>query len=277
MAIERRTPSLLWVLIILLTGICGLLYVQQRALDKRVMLLQEQSVRLSTAILNSQNNNADNKTVKAIDQRLDYTEKKIAKLDTIFGPGGIDAVKAPVRPDPVDFDTVYDIPVAHSPVIGDREAPVTIVMFVDFECPFCARYYTPLPELVQKLPGRVNYVIKNFPLTFQKQAVPAAKAALAAAEQGKYPQMVQALFDNRKGLSEQKYVDLAGEIGLDVERFKSDLRENDAKYDGYIQNDIRLGKKLDVRGTPSFYINGRVARSRDFQGFVEEIENITAQ
>ena len=100
---------------------------------------------------------------------------------------GLDKFKAnaPQMPPPEDLSKVYDIPINHSSVRGDKNAPVTIVEFVDFQCPFCARFHSPILEVLKAYPKDVKYILKNFPLSFHDQARPAAKAAFAAGEQGK--------------------------------------------------------------------------------------------
>src|SRR3989338_2850142 len=84
-----------------------------------------------------------------------------------------------------DYSKAYEIPVAHSPVRGVKNAPITIVEFADFQCPFCSRFHTPILEVLKAYPDKVNYMLKNFPLPFHPEARPAAKAAFAAGEQGK--------------------------------------------------------------------------------------------
>ncbi len=222
-----------------------------------------------TRILETQSNQ-NSAVSKDLEQRLAKIEADLKRIDGIFKAG----FSVPLGEDQEDYSQVYDIPVAHTPVVGNKEAPVTIVEFVDFECPFCARYYSALPDLVKQFPDKVNYMIKNFPLTFQGQAVPAAKAAFAAGEQGKYAEMVQALFDHRKELAAEKYLQLAKELGLDVEKFKQDLTDKDKIYDEYIKADLLLGTKLGVKGTPTFFMNGKRTAARDLPSFMREIETL---
>ena len=120
----------------------------------------------------------------------------------------------------------------------------------------------------------MNYVLKNFPLSFHPHARQAAKAALAAGEQGKYYEMTDLLMENFRDLGESKYVELAGQLGLDVEKFKQDLVNNDEKYEAVIQADMELAQKVAVRGTPTFYVNGKKTRARDFNSFKREIDEI---
>ncbi len=202
-------------------------------------------------------------------------ENRITKLEAQIKAGNAGGTKpsAPTRP-PEDFSTVYEIPVDHSPVMGNKNAPVTLVEFIDFQCPYCARFHSPLIEAAKAFPGKVNYIIKNFPLSFHPEARNAAKAAFAAGEQGKYAEMVDIILQNNKQLGKDTYVDLAGRIGLNVDKFKKDLIEKDAQFNAYIQKDIDLGNKVHVRGTPTMFINGRKTRARDLNSFKKEIEAI---
>jgi len=148
------------------------------------------------------------------------------------------------------------------------------VEFVDFQCPFCARFHPPLNEVLKAYPKQVNYVVKNFPLAFHPQARPAAKVAFAAGEQGKYWEMVDALLENGSSLSEAKYNELAESLGLNVKKFMADYKNKDEQWEDYIQKDIALASQVNVRGTPTFYLNGKKTNARDVNGFKREIDQI---
>lgn len=187
---------------------------------------------------------------------------------------GGNAAGARKAPPPEDPTKIYTIPLAHSPVKGDKNASITIVEFVDFQCPFCARFHPPVLEALKVYPKDVNYVLKNFPLSFHAQAKPAAKAAFAAGEQGKYWEMADALLENGKSLNEETFKRLAGEVGLDVTKFMDDYANEDEKWEEYINKDMALAQQVGVRGTPTFYINGRKTNARDFSSFKKEIDQI---
>lgn len=159
------------------------------------------------------------------------------------------------------------IEIGGSPISGSVDAPNTIVVFVDMTCSFCARYYSVLPQLVAKHPSKVRYVVKQFPLTVTDEAWPAAKVALAAAEQGKYAEMLALLFTNRRVLGGKTYQDLAGQIDLNTDQFTRDLLEKKEKFESQIRADIKLGKSLGVDGTPTFYLNGQLTDARDVEQF----------
>ena len=184
---------------------------------------------------------------------------------------------APQQPPSEDYGKVYNMEVSHSPVYGKKDAPVTIVEFVDFQCPFCARFHPPMIAAVQAYPDKVNYMIKNFPLSFHPQARPAAKAAFAAGEQGKYFEMVDAILTDNRSLGEDKFKELAKKIGLNVDKFMKDYKDKDAQWEDYIGKDLQLGEKSDVGGTPTFFINGKKTMARDTEGYKKEIDALLAK
>jgi RNA polymerase sigma factor (sigma-70 family) len=144
--------------------------------------------------------------------------------------------------------------VGNAPTKGDPKAPVTIVAFSEFQCPFCARTQPVLKELLALYPKQVRLVFKNLPLPFHEHAKLAAEAALAAQEQGKFWEMHDRLFANQKALA---YPDLevhAQAIGLDLARFRKALDEK--RFLPAVEEDMRLAKEADINGAPSFYING---------------------
>ncbi|HAH19976.1 MAG: hypothetical protein A2Y00_08980 [Omnitrophica WOR_2 bacterium GWF2_43_52] len=178
----------------------------------------------------------------------------------------------PQRPPPEDYAKVYPIDIAHSPILGQKDAPITIVEFVDFQCPFCARFHPLILEAVKLYPDKVKAVLKNFPLPFHQQAKSAAAAAFAAGEQGKYWEMANELLKNHTDLSEKRFKELAKGLGLNVAKFLKDYSEKKAIWSDYIEKDMKLGGKVEVRGTPTIYINGCKTRARDLESFKKAIE-----
>lgn len=216
----------------------------------------------------------------SLDAKLSALERKMDILATGIGNLRMAAQQpAQQRPTPPqeDYDKVYQIDVGKSPVRGKTAAPVTIVEFVDFQCPFCSRFHIVLDEVIKANPDKVNYVLKQFPLPFHPQAKPAGKAALAAGEQGKYWEMVDIMFQNQRELNPTKYEEWAKTIGLNVKKFKKDLADKDAEYEKIIEQDTQLGRDSDVRGTPTFFINGRKTRARDLGSYQQEINTILSQ
>jgi len=117
--------------------------------------------------------------------------------------------------------------------------------------------------LLEKYPLQVKLVFKNYPLRKHTFAKKAAVAAFAARRQGKFWEYHDLLFENGDSLSDEKFRDIARELGLDLERFEKDL--NDLKIVARINQDIRLGAHMGVRGTPTVFINGNVARARTLE------------
>lgn len=171
-----------------------------------------------------------------------------------------------------DFDRVYDIPVGDSYVNGNPDAPVTIVEFSDFQCPYCAVFHPVLQEVIKAFPKDVKVVLKNYPLPFHQHARPAAKAALAAGLQGKYYPMVALLMESSKDLADAKYKELAVKAGLKVDQFLKDLKDQDAVFEKKIAADMEEVKKADVRGTPTYFLNGKKVQVRDLSGWKSAIE-----
>lgn len=214
-----------------------------------------------------------NTTVFQLAQKLDALEAKYAELEKKF-----DERPTPVAPQPMppeeDPNKVYEIPVGDSPIIGKVDAPVTIVEFSDLQCPFCARFHAPLKEAIAAYPDKVRLIIKNFPLPFHPNARPAAKLALAANEQGKYAEMVATLLENGGETTEAKVKEYAQKLGLDLKKLTKDVTEQDAKWEAMIQADEQLVQAVDVRGTPTYFINGKKTNARDVASWKAEIDKL---
>jgi protein-disulfide isomerase len=146
------------------------------------------------------------------------------------------------------------IDVGDSPTKGPKNAPITIIEFSDYECPFCKRGADTIEAVLKEYNGKVRLAFKNLPLSFHANARPAAKAALAAGEQGKYWEFHDELFNNQRTLGEELYISIAQKLKLDVEKFKKDMQKE--SYDKLISKDEELAKKLDIQGTPGFVVGG---------------------
>jgi protein-disulfide isomerase len=143
-------------------------------------------------------------------------------------------------------------------VRGAPMAPVTIVEFSDFQCPYCGAAHPEISGLLREFEGQVKLVFKYFPLSAHERAVPAARAAEAAAKQGKFWEMHDMLFEHQHDLGDADFERYAGAIGLDAERFKADLAS--AEVQQRIDADRAEGIKLGIEGTPTIYIDGRLLR-----------------
>jgi protein-disulfide isomerase len=143
--------------------------------------------------------------------------------------------------------------IGNSPVTGSPDSKIVLVEFSDYQCPYCAEANKTLKQFMEKHQDQVTLVYKHFPLTqIHAQAVPAAKAAWAANQQGKFWEYSDALFSDQKQLSEAKYLDIATNLKLDLDKFKSDR----ALADNEIIKDMQLGQILGLTGTPFFVMNG---------------------
>lgn len=141
------------------------------------------------------------------------------------------------------------------PALGAAIPLVTIVELSDFQCPYCGRLAQSLEELVGEYDKDVKLVFKQFPLPMHAQAEPAARAALAAHQQGKFWPLHDKLFANQRALSNADLESYARGAGLDMERWRKDF-ESDALRDE-VKRELELGRALGVSSTPTFYVNGR--------------------
>jgi protein-disulfide isomerase len=143
-----------------------------------------------------------------------------------------------------------------SPAKGADEPIVTVVEWADFECPFCAVAAPILKALVEKHPDQVRLVFKHYPLGIHQHAENAARAAVAAHQQGKFWDLSQALFESQKsGLDDQSVLKLARDAGLEMKDFEAALG-SEATADS-VTRDRKQADELGLEGTPMIYINGR--------------------
>lgn len=144
----------------------------------------------------------------------------------------------------------------NAPYIGNPDAPIVIVEFSDFECPFCRQAFPILKQMIAKNSDYVKFVYLDFPISsIHDMAIPAAHAARCANEQGKFWQYHDNLFQNQDNLSQSTFLALAELNGLDKNDFVVCM--DSQKYIQDIQNQFQLGLELGVMGTPTFFVNGR--------------------
>ncbi|WP_443096568.1 DsbA family protein [Pyxidicoccus fallax] len=186
--------------------------------------------------------------------------KNIASAPAPAAPGG-----APAEP------PVQKVDVGNAPVKGPKNAPITIVAFSDFECPFCSRVLPTLKQIEEQYGNKVKVAFQNQPLPFHANAKPAAAAALAAHEQGKFWEMHDKLFANQRALDRASLEKYAQELGLNVDKFKAALDSN--KFAAQIDADAAEGQRLGASGTPTFFINGRtLVGAQPFDAFKRVID-----
>jgi protein-disulfide isomerase len=179
----------------------------------------------------------------------------------------------------VDASTAEALVRPDSPVLGAADAPVTVVEFLDPECPTCATMYPVTEQLLDDYTGRVQLVVRYLPL--HNNSVLAAQAAEAAGEQGKYAEMLEALFTTQRDWGNQStpqtesFVVLAQRLELNVDQFRASLTSN--RYAAKIERDAADARALGVRGTPTFFVNGQPVRDLSYAALKSAIETALAR
>jgi protein-disulfide isomerase len=153
------------------------------------------------------------------------------------------------------LEAPINIAVDGAPVKGPADARITLVEFSDFECPFCSAAEKQVDIVMAAYPKDVKLIYKQFPLSMHPHAQMAAEASLAARDQGKFWEMYDVLFKNYRRLSNDNILIWAKEIGLNMDKFKTDLVSG--KYKAVVAKDLADGEAAGVYGTPAFYINGK--------------------
>lgn len=148
------------------------------------------------------------------------------------------------------------VEIGNSPFKGSKNAPVTIVEFSDFQCPFCSRVNPTLNNLMKKYPGKLKIVFKHQPLPSHQNAKIAAQASMAAHKQGKFWEMHDLIFANQDRLNRESLTAHAKKLGLNEGQFKKDL--DDPAILKQIEEEGRWAMANGLGGTPSFLINGQV-------------------
>jgi protein-disulfide isomerase len=166
---------------------------------------------------------------------------------------------------------------ATDPSLGSASAPVTLVEFSDFQCPFCQRVAPTLKQVKEKYGDRVRIVWKDFPLTqIHPQAFKASEAAHCAGDQEKYWQYHDQLFANQSALQLNDLKRYATDLGLDANAFNSCL--DSSKYGERVRDGVAQGTSLGVNSTPTIYVNGRVlAGAQPYEAFVAMIDEELAK
>ena len=166
------------------------------------------------------------------------------------------AAEDPTRLAHPKFDVRYAIPTG-APGFGPEDAPVVVVEFVDYQCPYCRKAHDEvLPVLRETYPQDVRVEIRHLPLEIHPAAAAAARAAITAAEQGEFMSFHDRLFAvERGGLGFALFLTIATDLGLDVEQFKRDFQTREVG--DKLAADVLLSRRLGITGTPGFFVNGR--------------------
>jgi len=173
-------------------------------------------------------------------------------------------------------EKIEEVNVGAAPTKGPSNAPITIVIFSDFECPFCARAEATIHELEEKYPGKLRFAFRHQPLPFHENARLAARASMAAGEQGKFWEYHDALFAHQDALDRASLEKYAKDLGLDVARFRAALDAD--KSEAAVAADIAEASRLGISGTPTFFINGRrIIGARPLGELSARIDRLLAQ
>ncbi len=169
----------------------------------------------------------------------------------------------------LDVSVIQAIDISGAPVMGKADAPVTMVIFSDFQCPYCSKTLPLLKQVLDHNRDSLKIVFKHMPLPMHNMAEPAALAAIAAQNQGKFWQMHDALFAS-KPLTREKIDQAAQQIGLDMARFRKDMNSPETRQK--LARDMMDARKAEVSGTPTLFINGRRVTNRSEQAIQQMID-----
>ncbi len=168
----------------------------------------------------------------------------------------------------------YDVSVSEDdPIKGSADAPITIIEFADFQCPFCQRHaQETYPQLVAQYGDKIRFIYKDFPLSsIHPEAYPAAIAGQCALAQNAFWDYHDLLFSGRLELGRETYLAYATELGLDIDAFTTCL--DNQTYAQSVQEDYNIGTDLGVSSTPTFFINGiAVVGAQPFSLFSQIID-----
>jgi protein-disulfide isomerase len=176
------------------------------------------------------------------------------------------------------WEAALTVPVSESRdhIQGAPDAPVTLVEYGDYECPYCGAAYPIVKEAQARMGSRLRFVFRNFPITTSHpHAERAAEAAEAAASQGSFWEMHDLLYENQKHLRDEDLRSYAERLGLDLDRFDRELAGR--VYAERVHEDFMGGVRSGVNGTPTFYINGvRHDDSYDLETLVAALDEAAA-
>src|SRR5262245_41542419 len=191
--------------------------------------------------------------------------------------GTIEAALSPAKPAGPDPDRIHAVNTAGAQAKGPETAPVTIVEFSDFQCPFCRRVTPTLKQIEDTYKDNVRIVWKHLPLSFHKDAAGAALAAEAAGKQGKFWEFHDRLFADQTKLGPEDLKQHAKDLSLDMKRFETDL-QNGGEEKKRIDADVAEANALGIKGTPGIFINGRfVEGAQPYEVFAKIIDEELAK
>ena len=208
-------------------------------------------------------------------QRIkDYLGKKNQQdARTAFLTGLREAAGVEVYLEPMRFDVKF---ADADPVKGPESAPIQIVEYSDFQCPYCSRVNPTLTQIKETYGDKVAVAFRNFPLPMHKEAPKAGEAAYCAQEQGKFWEYHDVLFENQRAQQDEDLKKYAEQVGIDGAKFAECL--DSSKYAERVEADKKSGEAFGVSGTPAFFVNGVfINGARPFEAFAEVIDQEVAR
>lgn len=204
------------------------------------------------------------------DKLRDYTDEEREKLQSNLENKLFQKYKAKILvKEPTPF--VQKISTDDDPSKGAATAPVTVVMFTDFQCPACSATHPVLQKVLAEYGDKVRFVVRDFPLTsLHQNAFKAAQAANAANAQGKFFEYTELLYNNQNALDADSLKKYAAQIGLNQKQFDADLESD--KYAAEIRKDMKDGEDYGINSTPTIFINGVKARNLSAGAFRQMID-----
>ncbi len=204
------------------------------------------------------------------DKMKDYSDEERIGLETAFADRLFTKYNVKIliaEPEPV----VQNISLDDDPSQGDVNAPVTVVMFSDFQCSACSAAHPLLKKVMAQYKEKIRFVVRDFPLeTIHANAFQAAQAANAANAQGKFFEYTELLYNNQNSLDNASLKEFANRIGLDRKKFDADL--DGGKYAAEVRKDMADGENYGVKSTPTIFINGVKVRDFSEEGFKKAIK-----
>lgn len=164
----------------------------------------------------------------------------------------------------------FDIDTSQSPYKGPADAPVVIVEYTDFQCPYCARLGATLDRMMGLYPGKIKVVYKSFPLSSHNYSWQAATTAMAANEKGKFWEVYKEIFTNYNRINEAKLKEIRNRFGLDTPEFEALM--NSPEIRSHVASDRNEGIRMGVQGTPTVFINGKRLKNKRPEGFRAAID-----
>jgi len=213
---------------------------------------------------------AEADALKQVEARLGpqrQRERRAAWVRELRQKGAVKVLLEPLR---------VEVALAGHPVRGGKDAPVTIVEFSDFQCPYCSRARPTVNRVRQQYGEQVRIVFRHFPLAFHAEAQKAGEAADCAGEQGRFWEMHDRLFEQQQKLQVADLKQHAADLGLDAAAFGQCL-DSGRRGEG-VRRDLEAGQELGVSGTPAFFINGRpLVGAQPFESFAQVIDDELAR